>query len=551
MSFESADEGLVAPPAADEDQDWSGVAAAVESVPDAPPPPPRREVPDAEGVALEAAEPLLDQTGAPAPLPGEGEEPAWAPVPGGEYDATAWDRSAADAGARRAPAGDPRHGGRPLARAARWVVRGAGRRTAIPAATEFGSYDDTAPVPAIDAPPEDLESLLPFDPAAEAAVGPEALRVIDAPRTEFDVPADIRGLGAGEPGDLLENDGFHAAASLATDEAAAWQPEPGALDQGFQLESGGSFDASADAAAPEWATGGAAPMPWDAAPAEEGGPAAPELTPAEVAPDAPARELTPAEAQMAAGIPWEPEEPQRSPAATPAPVDLQPSPGAEAPDAGAQPDAALGEEEIPTVDVEEMIEEVPADALQLVDDAPAEEPAPAPAAPVVVPASRAAPAIAPARTAAPAQAEVPPAVEVLDAPEPEVVAPPAEDDHRIRGIHRVVVHTLEGQVKRGFVENADLEAPELPLAAAAGGPTEAVPTDRVKAVFFMLAPGEQPTSPQGNRVRVTFRDGRQVAGFSPDYKEGTSGFFMIPADARTSTARIWVYRSAVKQVSVS
>ena len=50
---------------------------------------------------------------------------------------------------------------------------------------------------------------------------------------------------------------------------------------------------------------------------------------------------------------------------------------------------------------------------------------------------------------------------------------------------------------------------------------------------------------------MTFRDGRQVAGYSPDYAEDGPGFFMIPGDARTNTGRIWVYRAAVKQVVVS
>ena len=29
------------------------------------------------------------------------------------------------------------------------------------------------------------------------------------------------------------------------------------------------------------------------------------------------------------------------------------------------------------------------------------------------------------------------------------------------------------------------------------------------------------------------------------------GFFMIPADTRTNTGRIWVYQAAVRQVTVS
>jgi hypothetical protein len=91
----------------------------------------------------------------------------------------------------------------------------------------------------------------------------------------------------------------------------------------------------------------------------------------------------------------------------------------------------------------------------------------------------------------------------------------------------------------------------LGLAPQAGAEPEVLPSDRVKAIFFMLAQGEAAPRPDGKRVRVTFRDGRQVAGFSPDYREEGVGFFMIPADSRTNTGRIWIYRAAVKSVSVS
>jgi hypothetical protein len=100
------------------------------------------------------------------------------------------------------------------------------------------------------------------------------------------------------------------------------------------------------------------------------------------------------------------------------------------------------------------------------------------------------------------------------------------------------------------IEDAALDAPALDLVAQGPLP-ERIPTDKVKAIFFMLAPGEAAPAAEGKRVRVTFRDGRQVAGFSPDYREDGPGFFMIPADTRTSTARIWICRAAVRQVAVS
>ena len=57
-----------------------------------------------------------------------------------------------------------------------------------------------------------------------------------------------------------------------------------------------------------------------------------------------------------------------------------------------------------------------------------------------------------------------------------------------------------------------LDAPELPLQPQGPGTAEGIPTDAIKAIFFMLAPGEKAPAPEGKRVRVTFRDGRQVAG---------------------------------------
>jgi hypothetical protein len=119
------------------------------------------------------------------------------------------------------------------------------------------------------------------------------------------------------------------------------------------------------------------------------------------------------------------------------------------------------------------------------------------------------------------------------------------------GTHRVVVHTVEGQVRRGALTDAELDAPAIALEVQPGGAVESIPASRIKAVFFMLSPGEPPPQPEGKKVRVVFRDGRQVAGYSPDYDPHLAGFFMLPADTRTNTARIWVYREAVREVAVT
>ncbi len=55
---------------------------------------------------------------------------------------------------------------------------------------------------------------------------------------------------------------------------------------------------------------------------------------------------------------------------------------------------------------------------------------------------------------------------------------------------------------------------------------------------------------EGKKVRVTFSDGRQLTGFADDGDEGV-GFFLILGDTGTNTGRIWVYRSAVRQMSAA
>ena len=119
----------------------------------------------------------------------------------------------------------------------------------------------------------------------------------------------------------------------------------------------------------------------------------------------------------------------------------------------------------------------------------------------------------------------------------------------IAGEHRVIIHTVEGQVKRGAIRDVDLLDAAIPLEQQAGFAPESIAIQRVKAIFFMLATGSRPPQPEGQKIRVTFNDGRQVAGFSNDYQGTGEGFFVIPADTRTNTSRIFIYRSSVQTVA--
>ena len=140
-------------------------------------------------------------------------------------------------------------------------------------------------------------------------------------------------------------------------------------------------------------------------------------------------------------------------------------------------------------------------------------------------------------------------VPVEDATPPMGVTPAeAAPPLIVPGEQRVAIQTRAGQTKRGTVTDLDLSQPQIPLEPQGGGPTVTIEHDEVKAIFFMLAPGEKAEAGPGQAVRVTFSDGRSIEGHrQPD--ESREGFFLVPLDAqRTNTRRIYVARDAVSEI---
>jgi hypothetical protein len=126
--------------------------------------------------------------------------------------------------------------------------------------------------------------------------------------------------------------------------------------------------------------------------------------------------------------------------------------------------------------------------------------------------------------------------------------PVSQSPLEVRGENRVAVHTRGGRTVRGTVKDIDLAKPHFPLAPQGGGDLQSVYHSDVKAIFFMLVPGEKAKPGDGKKVRVTFADGRTIDGHR-DGGEGKHGFFIVPLDAqRTNTRRIYIAREATSDV---
>jgi len=131
-----------------------------------------------------------------------------------------------------------------------------------------------------------------------------------------------------------------------------------------------------------------------------------------------------------------------------------------------------------------------------------------------------------------------------------------------RTMAKVVARYLNGRVVKGFtVDFSPLQDRfHLVEAGAGAGQLREIRLSELKGVFFVkdlvgdLGHAKsnvfdpEDTTP-GRRVRVRFKDGETLAGFSPDYLPVRSGFFLLPADLASNTDRCYVIAAAAEKVS--
>ena len=123
---------------------------------------------------------------------------------------------------------------------------------------------------------------------------------------------------------------------------------------------------------------------------------------------------------------------------------------------------------------------------------------------------------------------------------------------------KIVVHTKKGKIYKGVTQDfgPDREAFYF-LPNEGGGVPMTLQVNDLKALFWVKdylgnrnfeARRKFDDERQGQRAVVAFDDGEEVWGTLDAYEEGTPGFFLIPADRDDNNIRIFVVRSALKEL---
>ena len=90
------------------------------------------------------------------------------------------------------------------------------------------------------------------------------------------------------------------------------------------------------------------------------------------------------------------------------------------------------------------------------------------------------------------------------------------------------------------------------------GEVENIDVEKLKAVFFVKeSEGNESRSDKyddeitggGRKIQVEFSDTEVVIGYTLSYSPDRHGFFMIPADLKGNNERIFVVKSATKNVN--
>jgi len=130
--------------------------------------------------------------------------------------------------------------------------------------------------------------------------------------------------------------------------------------------------------------------------------------------------------------------------------------------------------------------------------------------------------------------------------------------------NRVVVHRSDGGVLKGYTHDFYPEKDTFHLIQPGDRGDEAIEELKVsalKAIFFVKSlegnkayDEKKDFGPEGGshgiKIKVVFKDGEVMRGFSLGYNKTKKGFFIIPMDPMSNNERIYIVAVSAAKVTV-
>jgi hypothetical protein len=122
--------------------------------------------------------------------------------------------------------------------------------------------------------------------------------------------------------------------------------------------------------------------------------------------------------------------------------------------------------------------------------------------------------------------------------------------------NKVVVQFKDGKILKGHTSDFFPNKTQFHLTTLSGE-MENIDVEQLKAVFFVKeSEGNESRNYKyddeiaggGRKIKIEFSDNEVVIGYTLSYSPDRHGFFMTPADLKGNNDRIFVVKSATKDV---
>ena len=124
--------------------------------------------------------------------------------------------------------------------------------------------------------------------------------------------------------------------------------------------------------------------------------------------------------------------------------------------------------------------------------------------------------------------------------------------------NEVVAHFMDGKLVKGYSEDFFPNKPTLHITEEGSGEVIEVEISRLKALFFVKSlegnrdyneDQEAERSGLGRRIKVRFKDGETIVGYTSGYSADRDAFFVFPGDPKSNNDRIFVVTAATEEIN--
>jgi hypothetical protein len=124
--------------------------------------------------------------------------------------------------------------------------------------------------------------------------------------------------------------------------------------------------------------------------------------------------------------------------------------------------------------------------------------------------------------------------------------------------NKVVVHFLDGRIVKGVTNDFFPNKPVFHVIQNGNGKADKTDVSQLKAIFFVksfegdvnhMDRRNVERTGLGKRIRVKFKDGEILIGYTTGYAANRPAFFVFPADPKSNNDRVFVLSAATDDVS--